>query len=495
MLPKAILTLGGLALALGSCGYFETQAPDPTPTASAYGDEESSAKQPNVILIVADDLGWAELGCYGQQKIKTPNIDRMASEGKRFTDFYAGAPVCAPSRSVLLTGQHMGHTYVRDNHEIGGWGDDDGEGQLPLPVGTETLGSMMQSAGYETACVGKWGLGGPDTIGEPNNQGFDHFFGYLCQRQAHNFYPTHMWEDGARVDYEGNVFKNLTGKHYSHDLMTEDALGWVGENSEKPFFLLLTYAIPHLALQVPEDSMEPYYGLWEDPPYDGKKGYLPHPTPRAAYAGMVSRMDRDVGSLMDLLAELDIDDNTIIMFTSDNGATYDIGGANSIFFESGGGLRGAKGSVYEGGLRVPLVVRWPDKIEAGSVSSTPAAFWDFMPTILDAAGAPASTTTDGVSLMPELLGTGELPAREYLYWEFPAYGSQQAIRMGDWKAVRRGLKKNPDAPIQLYNLKDDIAESKDVAAENPEVVAKAAKLMKEAHVPSAEFPLPGVDTQ
>jgi arylsulfatase len=275
--------------------------------------------------------------------------------------------------------------------------------------------------------------------------------------------------------------------------MTEDALGWVGENSEKPFFLLLTYAIPHLALQVPEDSMEPYYGLWEDPPYDGKKGYLPHPTPRAAYAGMVSRMDRDVGSLMDLLAELDIDDNTIIMFTSDNGATYDIGGANSKFFESGGGLRGAKGSVFEGGLRVPLVVRWPNQIEAGSVSNMPAAFWDFMPTILDAAGAPPSTTTDGVSLMPELLGTGEQQVHDYLYWEFPAYGSQQAIRMGDWKAVRRGLKKDADGPVQLYNLKDDIAESKDVAADHPEIVAEALKLMAEAHVPSAMFPLPGVD--
>jgi len=452
----------------------------------------TEAVRPNVILIVADDLGWAELGCYGQQKIKTPNIDRMAQEGKRFTDFYAGAPVCAPSRSVLLTGQHMGHTYIRDNHEIGGWGDDDGEGQLPLPAGTATLGSLMQDAGYETACVGKWGLGGPDTEGEPNKQGFDHYFGYLCQRQAHNFYPTHMWRDGERVDYEGNVFKNLTGKHYSHDLMTEDALGWVGDNSEKPFFLLLTYAIPHLALQVPEDSMEPYYGLWDDPPYDGKKGYLPHPTPRAAYAGMVSRMDRDVGSLMDLLAELDIDDNTIIMFTSDNGATYDIGGANSEFFNSGGGLRGSKGSVFEGGLRVPLVVRWPDRIEAGSVSHMPSAFWDFMPTILDAAGAPPSPTTDGISLMPELLGSGEQVTHEYLYWEFPAYGSQQAIRMGKWKAVRRQLKKT-DGPIQLYDLEADIGETNDVAADHPEVVAKLSELMAAAHVPSTEFPLPGVD--
>jgi arylsulfatase len=490
MLCQNLLTSTFLLLAIGACTHTESHS-----ITSADNGEAAEAKQPNVILIVADDLGWAELGCYGQQKIKTPSMDRMAQEGKRFTDFYAGAPVCAPSRSVLLTGQHTGHTYVRDNHEIGGWGDDDGEGQLPLPAGTETLGSLMQKAGYETACVGKWGLGGPDTVGEPNKQGFDHYFGYLCQRQAHNYYPTHMWEDGARVDYEGNVFKNVTGQHYSHDLMTENALGWVGERTEKPFFLLLTYAIPHLALQVPEDSMEPYYGLWDDPPYDGKKGYLPHPTPRAAYAGMVSRMDRDVGRLMDLLVAMDIDDNTIIMFTSDNGATYDIGGAHSEFFNSSGGLRGAKGSVFEGGLRVPLVVRWPGKIEAGSVSHMPAAFWDFMPTILDAAHAPAATATDGVSLMPELLGKSHQQVREYLYWEFPAYGSQQAIRMGEWKAVRRDLKKNADSPIQLFNLRNDIAESKDVAAEHPEIVAQAAKFMAEAHTPSAMFPLPGVDTK
>jgi|FLOH01.1.fsa_nt_gi arylsulfatase A len=473
MRPLRFLILTTLLLALGACTHPET-------------------RQPNVILIVADDLGWAELGCYGQEKIKTPHIDRIASEGKRFTDFYAGAPVCAPSRSVLMTGKHMGHTFVRDNIEIGGWGDDDGEGQLPLPAGTVTVGSLMQAAGYQTACVGKWGLGGPDTEGEPNRQGFDHFFGYLCQRQAHNYYPTHLWKDGQRVNYEGNVFHNTTGAHYSHDLLTEDALGWVRENAEKPFFLLLTYAVPHLALQVPEDSMEPYYGLWEDPPYDGKKGYLAHPTPRAAYAGMVSRMDRDVGRLMDLLSQLDIDDNTIVMFTSDNGATYDIGGARSDFFASGGGLRGAKGSVFEGGLRVPLIVRWPQQIAAGTVSHMPAAFWDFLPTILDAAGASPLATTDGVSLMPELLGHSEQPAHAYLYWEFPAYGSQQAIRMGDWKAVRRDLQKSA-GPIQLYNLKEDRAESNDVAASHPELVALAAKYMTEAHTPSVLFPLPGVD--
>ena len=452
---------------------------------------ETQVRPPNIILIVADDLGWAELGCYGQEKIRTPHIDRLAAEGLRFTDFYAGSPVCAPSRSVLMTGLHTGHTHVRDNHEIGGWGDDDGEGQLPLPAGTPTMGRLMQEAGYRTAFVGKWGLGGPGTEGAPENQGFDHSFGYLCQRQAHNFYPTHLWRDGARVDYPEHTFGNHVGETYSHDEMTEDALQWVGGQGDDPFLLVLAYTIPHLALQVPEDSLQPYLGLWDDPPYDGKKGYLPHATPRAAYAGMVSRMDRDVGRLRTLLERQGVAQDTLILFTSDNGATYDIGGANSDFFESGGPLRGAKGSVYEGGLRVPLVAWWPGTIEAGRISATPAAFQDFLPTFLALADAAPASRTDGISLVPDLLGQAQ-PQHDYLYWEFPGYGSQQALRFGPWKAVRRQLRKT-DGAIQLYHLEHDIAESEDLAQEYPELVAQAAEWMREAHTASAEFPLPGVD--
>lgn len=465
--------------------------------AGCQAPEESQPTSPNIILIVADDLGYGDLGSYGQKLIQTPQLDRMAAEGMRFTDFYAGSPVCAPSRCTLMTGLHPGHAYVRDNWEAGGWGEFDAEGQLPLREGTETLSLRLQQAGYATACIGKWGLGGPDSVGLPNVQGFDHFYGYLCQRQAHNFYPTHLWRDGEREELEGNVWKNLTGKHYAHDLMTDDALEWVetqNENEEQPFFLLLTYTIPHLALQVPEDSLAPYLGTWEDPPYDGKKGYLPHEHPRAAYAGMVSRMDRDVGRLLDLLESLGADENTLVVFTSDNGATYDIGGAHSEFFESNGALRGAKGSVYEGGIRVPMIARWPEQIPSGSVNGTVGAFWDFLPTLLDVAHAAPPQRTDGVSLLAAL--KGREPSTEeqerVLYWEFPAYGSQQALRQGDWMLLRRGLKKGDIGP-ELYNLREDLSQTTNLASEMPDKVSKMMALMAEQHEPSAEFPLPGVD--
>lgn len=481
--PRPVEALASLAR--GARGVAE---------ASATVDPPHATRRPNLVLIVADDLGWGDLGSYGQERIQTPHLDRMAAEGVRFTDFYAGSPVCAPSRCTLLTGQHAGHAFVRDNSESGGWGEHDPEGQLPLRPGTLTLGRVLQAAGYATACIGKWGLGGPGSTGAPTAQGFDHFFGYLCQRQAHNFYPTHLWNDDERVELEGNVWKNLTGPHYAHDLMTEDALRWIGERDDEPFFLLLTYTIPHLALQVPEDSLEPYLGAWDDPPYEGGKGYLPHPTPRAAYAGMVSRMDRDVGSLLDLLAERGLDDDTLVMFTSDNGATYDIGGADTPFFRSNADLRGAKGSVYEGGLRVPLIARWPGRVPAGEVSDAVGAFWDLMPTLLEAAGLDATAKVlDGESLLPVLLGAA--PARERtLYWEFPGYGSQQALRDGDWSLVRRDLAHSDRTTTELFDLAADPAQEHDLAAEHPELVERMLARMAEEHRPSSEFPLPGVDT-
>lgn len=463
---------------------------------SCSAEQHAETVRPNIILIVADDLGYGDLGSYGQEKILTPHLDRMAREGMRFTDFYAGSPVCAPSRCTLMTGLHPGHAYVRDNWEAGGWGEFDAEGQLPLQAGAETLSLRLQQAGYATACIGKWGLGGPESTGLPNAQGFDHFYGYLCQRQAHNYYPTHLWRDGEREELEGNVWKNLTGKHYAHDLMTDDALAWVAlqkEKPEQPFFLLLTYTVPHLALQVPQDSMEPYIGTWEDPPYDGKKGYLPHEHPRAAYAGMVSRMDRDIGRLLDLLESMGADENTLVIFTSDNGATYDIGGAHSEFFESNGVLRGAKGSVYEGGIRVPMIARWPGKVPAGEVNDTVSAFWDFLPTLLDVADAPAPKRTDGLSLLPTLKGEAATSEDErVLYWEFPAYGSQQALRQGDWMLLRRGLKKGDIEP-ELYNLREDIGQQHDLASEHPQRVTAMMELMALEHEPSPKFPLPGVD--
>lgn len=444
-----------------------------------------------MVFILADDLGWGELGCYGQEKIRTPRLDALAAGGMRFTQHYAGAPVCAPSRCMLMTGMHPGHAFVRDNTEGGGWGPDDPEGQRPLPAGTETLGTMFKRAGYATACIGKWGLGGPESTGAPENQGFDHFYGYLCQRRAHNFYPTHLWRDGSKEMLDGNVWGNHVGEHYAHDLMTEDALRWVREQKDGPFFLYLPYTIPHLALQVPDDSLQEYVGLWEDPPYPGGKGYLPHPHPRAAYAAMVTRMDRDIGRLVDLLEELGLRERTLVLFSSDNGATFDIGGADSPFFNSTGPFRGRKGSVWEGGLRVPLIANWPGAIQPGQLSDHICATWDLMPTFAELAGVRVEGV-DGLSFVAELTGRGEQLEAPYLYWEFPGYRGQQALRMGNWKAVRRNLVSG-EIRTQLYNLEDDPAESRDLAAQNLDLVTQMEALMEEAHEPSAEYPLPAVD--
>jgi len=453
---------------------------------------EPGRERPNIVYILADDLGWAELGCYGQERIRTPHIDRIAAEGVRFTQHYAGAPVCAPSRCVLMTGAHPGHAIVRNNWEEGGWGPDQEEGQFPLPEGTRTLGTVLREAGYATCAIGKWGLGGPGTTGEPNRQGFDHFFGYLCQRVAHNHYPTHLWRNTERVELEGNVWGNLVGEQYAHDLMVEEALGFVRESAERPFFLYLPFHIPHLALQVPEDSLAGYAGAWEEEPYDGSKGYLAHPSPRAAYAAMITRMDRDVGRILDLLAELGIDGDTIVLFSSDNGATYDVGGADSPFFESSGPLRGSKGSVWEGGLRVPLVARWPGRIPAGSQSDHLSAFQDLLPTFADLAGAQPPAATDGISLLPTLLGVGWQREHDYLYWGFPGYGGQQAVRLGDWKGVRRGMR-DGNTDIALFDLARDVGEGHDLADDRPEVVARMEAIMRAAHVPSPDFPMPILD--
>lgn len=453
---------------------------------------DAQKDRPNLILIVADDLGWGEVGCYGQEKIRTPHLDALAAEGVRFTDFYAGAPVCAPSRCVLLTGLHSGHAQVRGNTEGGGWDADSVEGQRPLLPGTTTLGTLLQQAGYATACVGKWGLGGPDSTGAPEHQGFDHFFGFLCQRRAHNFYPLHLWKDGEKVHFPEHTWKNLTGEHYAHDLMTEDALGWVRAQRDRPFFLYLPYTIPHLALQVPEDSLAEYRGLWEDPPYEGGKGYLPHPTPRAAYAAMVTRMDRDIGRLVALLEELGLRERTLVVFTSDNGPTFDIGGADSPFFDSTGPFRGRKGSVFEGGLRVPLIASQPGQVDGGRVVDHVAAFEDILPTFAELAGATVPEGLDGLSFVPTLLGEGEQRERPYLYWEFASYRGQQAVREGRWKAVRRNLV-DGEIRTMLFDLEADPAESVDRAAEFPEVVDRLEGRMRAEHRFSPEYPLPAVD--
>jgi len=466
--------------------------------ACAAPDAPAPAARPNVVFFLADDLGYAEVGAYGQTKIKTPNIDRLAAEGMRFTDFYSGSPVCAPSRGTLMTGLHTGHAFVRDNKEMGGWEKDDPEGQLPLPAGTVTLPATLRDAGYATAAIGKWGLGGPDSTGQPNLQGFDHWFGYLCQRWAHNYYPDHLWRNQDRYPLENEYFSahqrldtapddpaaydRYRGPQYAPDLMIEDALAFIRENRDRPFFLYFATPVPHAALQVPADSLEPYLPLgWDEAPYLGQKGYLPHPAPRAAYAAMVSRMDRDVGRIVELLAELGLDDRTLVMFSSDNGPTFN-GGTDSTFFESAGPLRGLKQDVYEGGIRVPFIARWPGRVAAGSTSALPAAFWDVFPTLADVVGAATPSGLDGVSIAPTLLGEGTQPPREYLYWEFQG---NQAVRLGDWKAYRM---KDADA-VALYDLATDIGETRDVAADHPDVVARVTEILRTGRTESEEFPL------
>jgi arylsulfatase A len=449
---------------------------------TGFGDNRG---RPNIVYIIADDLGYAEVGCYGQKKIKTPNIDKLAAQGMRFTQHYSGNPVCAPSRCVLMTGKHSGHSQVRANKQVGGkegWelGSTIG-GQWPLEAGTVTVAKILREAGYTTGAFGKWGLGRVGTTGDPNKQGFDHFYGYICQRQAHTYYPNHLWRDG-RVEW---IEANKGGKEgaYSHDLIADEALKFVKANKDMPFFLYVPFTIPHVALQVPEDSLAEYKGKWPDPPYTGDKGYFPHPNPRACYAAMVTRMDRDVGRIMSLLKELKLEDNTIVMFTSDNGPTFN-GGSDSKFFESARPLRGLKASVYEGGIRVPFIVRWPGKIRAGSTSEHICAFWDFLPTCCELIGADAPADIDGISILPTLLGRrGKQKKHEYLYWELRG---QQGVRMGRWKAVR--LK--PNQKIQLYDLDKDIGEQNDVAGANPDIVTKMAGIMKTGRTESVVFPMP-----
>lgn len=442
---------------------------------------------PNIVFIVADDLGYAELGCYGQKKIRTPHIDRMAAEGMRFTQFYAGAPVCAPSRAMLMTGKHAGHAAIRNNAEV------QPEGQQPLPAAEVTVAELLKERGYATAATGKWGLGMVGTEGDPNRQGFDLFFGYNCQRHAHNHYPTYLRRNAEMLHLVGND-GSRTGRQYSHDLLEAEALRFIRDHRDRPFFLYVPFAIPHLALQAPEDALAEYRGQWDDPPYLGGKGYLPHPTPRAAYAAMVTRMDRSVGRILDLLKDQGLDENTLVMFSSDNGPTYDrLGGSDSEFFQSAGAFRGFKGSVYEGGLRVPLVARWPGRIKAASTSGHVAAHWDVLPTLTQAAGARTPQGLDGVSFLPTLRGQPRQRRHEHLYWEFSAYGGQQAVRYGDWKGVRAKMFEG-NRRVELYNLATDPGEQRDVAAQHPQVVARIERFMRESHTPDARFPLRGIDT-
>jgi arylsulfatase A-like enzyme len=448
--------------------------------------------RPNIILILADDLGYGDLGCYGQKEIATPNIDRIATEGMKFTDHYAGSTVCAPSRCALMTGLHTGHCWIRGNAPI------------PLRPSDVTVAELLKKAGYKTGIIGKWGLGEAGTTGIPNKKGFDYWFGYLNQRHAHNYYPEFLWRNEGSIPIEGNKLpkpepggwgESASKVTYSPDLFTKEALSFVEQNSDfacatpdkspdkksRPFFLYLTYTIPHANNEAGQNGMEvPSLGQYADKDW---------PPPQKGHAAMITRMDADIGKLMAKLKELGIDDNSLVIFSSDNGPHKE-GGGDPNFFKSSGPLRGYKRDLYEGGIRVPMLARWPGRIKAGSVSNHVSAFWDFLPTCCELADIETPKGIDGISILPTLLGQPRKQKKhEFLYWEFHEQGKKQAVRLGDWKGIRLNVSKNPDGPIELYNLKDDIGEEHNIADKNPDIAAKIAEYMKASRTPSEQWPL------
>lgn len=435
----------------------------------------ADTKKTNIILIMVDDAGYGDFGCYGQKLFTTPNIDRMAASGMLFTQHYSGSTVCAPTRCSIMNGVHTGHAFVRGNREV------QPEGQAPIPSDMITIPKLLRKAGYVTGMFGKWGLGAPKSSGDPMNQGWDEFFGYNCQRQAHTFYPKHLWHNYEKV--------MLDGKTYSHDLIQEKALQFIRDNEKKPFFAYLPLTIPHAAMQCPEEDVAPFRKKFSQ--FENKIGKYSHGSiirnPVAAFAGMMTRMDRGIGQILDLLNELDIAENTLVLFTSDNGPHYE-GGHQPGFFNSNGPLKGHKRDLYEGGIRVPLIAYWPGKIKSGSVSNHICAHWDLMPTFCELAKISEPNHTDGISYIPALTGKKQ-KRHAYLYWEFHSYGNAQAIRMGNWKGIRLKVKNNPNAPIQLFNLKKDIGETNNIAANHPDIIRRFTKLFKKAHTPSERFPL------
>ena len=466
-------------------------------------------QRPNIIYILADDLGYGEIGVFGQKLIETPNIDNLAKSGMIFTDHYSGAPVCAPARSVLLTGNHSGNTHIRANGEWSERGnvwsfkamleDPYLEGQRPLLDSITTVAQVLHDNGYKTGMVGKWGLGAPLTNSIPNKKGFDFFYGYNCQRQAHTYYPTHLWKNETRDLLDNYIVTKQEGldgldpnepesyskynqNDYAPTLMHKEALNFISRNQSAPFFLYYASPIPHLPLQAPKKWVNYYQKKFgKEIPYTGKS-YYPNKTPRATYAAMISYLDEQVGELIEKLKEINQYENTLIIFTSDNGPSW-VDHVDYKFFNSTGKFvnsRGTmKGSVSEGGIRVPMIASWPNKIKAGSKSNHISAFYDFFETACDVAGIDNEIQTDGVSFYPEMIG-GVQAKHDYLYWEYPASGGLQAIRMGKWKGVKNNLFKNP-SKLKLFDLSYDEKELNDVSSKNPEIVKELEQKLKEAH--------------
>lgn len=442
-------------------------------------------KKPNIILIIADDLGYADLGCYGQQKTETPNIDKLAQEGLRFTQFYAGTTVCAPSRASLLTGLHTGHTPVRGNKGF------EPEGQYPLPDSTVTIANILQNHGYATAAFGKWGLGYITTAGDPNKKGFDQFFGYNCQSLAHNYFPDHLWNNHQRIDFPENADSNAV---YSADYIHARAMQFLQQQHNKPFFLFLPYTLPHGDVIAPHDSVYAYYikkfnepALVPGPPKNDGEKHRFEPYPHAAFATMVSRLDSYTSDILRAIKEKGMEDNTLVIFTSHNGPHRENGG-DPDFFANHGILRGIKRDLYEGGIRVPFIAYWKGKIRPG-VTDQPAALYDLYPLFEQLAGIPLTKNIDGISFLPLLTGKQQTQQHAYFYWEFHENGGRQAVRWKDWKAIKLNVNKDVRAPVELYNLKADPSEKNNVAAKYPAIARRLDSMIDKSHQPDKNWPL------
>jgi len=443
---------------------------------------------PNIVFILADDLGYGDLSCYGQQKFNTPNIDRLARQGMMFRQHYTGCTVSAPSRCSLMTGFHTGHTPIRGNR---GW---DPEGQWPLPSASVTVAELLKARGYATGAFGKWALGFITTEGDPNSQGIDEFFGFNCQGLAHNYYPDHLWNNHEKVLLHQNDSSKKGA--YSADLIHKAAISFIENNHDKPFFLFYPTTIPHAELFAKEEYMKLFRGKFD--PEKSFKGvdsgptfrlgpYGSQPEAHAAFAAMIKELDDYVGEILDKLSELGLENNTIVIFASDNGPHLE-GGADPDFFNSNGPLKGYKRDMYEGGIRTPFLIKWPEKIKPGSVSDHVSAFWDILPTLAEITGVKVPDGIDGISFLPALMGNKKQKQHEYLYWEFHEQGGKIAVRMGNWKGVRLNVDNDPHSAVELYDLSSDIGETTNVASSNPEIVKKLEDIIKQAHSPSENFP-------
>ncbi|MEM9144121.1 MAG: arylsulfatase [Bacteroidota bacterium] len=478
---------------------------------------KAQPEKPNIIYILADDLGYGELGIYGQQRIETPNIDALARDGMCFTQHYTSAPVCAPARYMLLTGKHSGHAYIRGNDEWADRGpvwdyraavlDSTLEGQRPIPQGTIFFPKLLQEDGYATGMVGKWGLGAPHTQSIPTQMGFDFFFGYNCQRQAHTYYPVHLYKNEVRFPLGNDTiapstklqkgadsqdlksYAPYTLNTYAPEVMFKEMMDFVESHKSNPFFLYWASPLPHNPIQAPKKWVDYYRKKFgEEEPYLGKKGYFPHPAPRAGYAAMISYLDENLGKLVAYLKQEGLYNNTLIIFSSDNGVTYS-GGTDGLFFNSSGPFGEeygkGKGFLYEGGIRVPMIATWPGRIQAGSTSDHISAQYDVLATLSDLLGFSLPDKSDGVSFLPTLIPKkGKQQEHDFLFWEYPEYGGQVAIRMGDWKVVRGNLKNKKEPTLELYNLREDPQEAHNIASMHPEILRRAETIFAKEHIDS-----------